>query len=130
MEGFGSDGRKMKGMSIYGTTKSAVRYFTRSLALESADLPVIVGTISPGMVVTDLLVSPLSEDNAEKGQLLKIINILADHVETVTPFLVGKMLNNKKNGAAFHWLNGRKIMWRFIRNIFIKRQLVNPDDPY
>ena len=29
MEGFGSDGRVMQGMSIYGTSKNAVRYFTK-----------------------------------------------------------------------------------------------------
>lgn len=123
MEGFGSDGRKMKTMTIYGTSKYAVRYFTRSLALESKGTPVIVGAISPGMVVTDLLTSPLTEDNPVSKEALKIFHILADDVGTVTPFLVRKMLENKKNGAYYNWLNSGKVMKRFIRNIFIKRRV-------
>ncbi|MDA3821403.1 MAG: SDR family NAD(P)-dependent oxidoreductase [Bacteroidales bacterium] len=123
MEGFGSDGRKMKKMIVYGTTKNALRYFTRSLALESSETPVIVGAISPGMVVTELLTGPISENNATNREALKIFNILSDRVETVTPFLVKKMLGNKKNGKTFNWLNGRKVMIRFMKNMFIKRHV-------
>ena len=60
MEGLGSDGRIVHGMSIYGTSKRAVRYFTRALIKEYKELPVHIGSISPGMVVTDMLLEPLS----------------------------------------------------------------------
>ncbi|MBN1451150.1 MAG: SDR family oxidoreductase, partial [Anaerolineales bacterium] len=40
MEGMGSDGRKHAGLSIYGTSKYAIHYFTESLALETKDTPI------------------------------------------------------------------------------------------
>ena len=35
MEGMGGDGRKHAGLTMYGTSKYAVHYFTESLALEA-----------------------------------------------------------------------------------------------
>jgi len=52
MEGMGSDGRKHAGLTIYGTSKYAIHYFTESLALEAKQTPVIVGALRPGMVIT------------------------------------------------------------------------------
>ena len=55
MEGLGSDGVMIDGMTIYGTTKSALSYFTRSFSHEARHSAVEIGTLSPGMVVTDML---------------------------------------------------------------------------
>lgn len=123
MEGFGSDGRKMKSMSIYGTSKCAVRYFTQSLALETAGTPVIAGSLSPGMVVTRLLTHPVSEDTPLNRQAIRIFNILSDRVETVTPFLVKEILKNDKNGRRIRWLTPGKLMARFIANLIVKRKV-------
>lgn len=68
-------------LTIYGTSKSAISYFTRSLAIESKNTNVKVGTLSPGMVATDFLKESLNECNR------KIYNILGDKVEPVTKFL-------------------------------------------
>ncbi len=62
MEGLGSDGRTISGLTPYGTSKRAVRYFTDAFAKEVKNGPVIVGTISPGMVLTDLTLEPLRKD--------------------------------------------------------------------
>ncbi len=129
MEGFGSDGRKMKNMTIYGTSKNAVRYFTQSLALETKGTPVVVGALSPGMVVTDLLTSPIKENTATNREAIKIFNILADRVETVTPYLVEKMLINTRNGTIISWLSSSKVMFRFMKNMFIKRRVEGLPDP-
>ena len=59
MEGLGSDDRMIPGTTAYGTTKRAIRYLTRALAREAAESPVKVSAISPGMVVTDLLLAGL-----------------------------------------------------------------------
>jgi short-subunit dehydrogenase len=128
MEGFGSDGRKMKRMTVYGTSKYAVRYFTQSLALETKDSPIIVGAISPGMVVTELLTSPISEDTPTNRQATRIFHILADRVETVTSFLVFRILENKKNGVIINWLSPSKIILRFMKNIFVKRKVEGVPD--
>lgn len=123
MEGFGSDGRKMKNMTVYGTTKYAVDYFTRSLALETKGTNVIIGALSPGMVVTDMLVGPVSTDTPINREAVKIFHILADQVEPVCRFLVDRILKNRKNGVVIKWLNGKKIMMRFMKNMIRKRRV-------
>ena len=123
MDGFGSDGRKMKNMTVYGTSKYATDYFTRSFALETAGTGVIIGALSPGMVATELLIAPIKEDTTINRQAARIFNILADEVEPVCKFLVKEILNNRKNGKVINWLTSSKIMLRFIKNIFVKRRV-------
>lgn len=123
MEGFGSNGMMREKMTIYGTTKSAVSYFTRSLAIEAKNTPVIVGTLSPGMVATDFLRNSLSLNDKEAKRSKKIFNILADEVEPVTQFLVGEILENKENDAKIEWLTKPKVIWRFLTSPFVKREL-------
>ena len=133
MEGFGSGGRVRPGLSVYAASKAAVRSLSRSLVAESKDLPVIVGTLSPGMVVTDLLLDPIKDDPQALKQVKKIINILGERVETVAPWLADRVLANDKSGAEIAWLTRRKILWRFITASFHKRDIFaeadNPDIP-
>jgi NAD(P)-dependent dehydrogenase (short-subunit alcohol dehydrogenase family) len=124
MEGLGSDGRVISGMAPYGTSKRAVRYFTDAFAKEVKNSPVIVGTISPGMVMTDMTLAPLRKDPTKNKQLIRIYNILANDPDTVTPFLVSEMIKNKKNGAKISWLSSWKVMKRFIVAPFSTRDIV------
>jgi len=124
MEGFGSDGRKMKKMAVYGTSKIALNYFTETFIKETTESPVIVGLLSPGMVVTDLLMSPINNNSEDVKEFKKIVNILADKVETVTPFLVENMIKNKKHGKAIRWLTTAKATSRFMLSPFRKRNIV------
>lgn len=124
MEGFGSNGMMREKMTIYGTSKSAVSYFTRSLAVEAKNTPVRVGTLSPGMVVTDFLKNSLIENDPNSIKSKKIFNILADEVEPVTQFLAKKILQNNKNNAKIEWLTKPKVIYRFITSPFIKRELM------
>lgn len=119
MEGFGSNGMMREKMTIYGTSKSAISYFTRSLAIEAKNTNVKVGTLSPGMVATDFLRKSLD------GQNRKIYNILGDKVEPVTRFLAKRVLENQKNGANIQWLTKPKVMWRFMSSSFVKRDIFN-----
>lgn len=123
MEGFGSDGRILKGMSVYGTSKNAVRYFTRSLIKEYKAHPVRIGSISPGMLVTDMLLEPLRRDPEGNRESLKIFHILADPVERVTPWLARKILSNSKHGASIKWLTPSKVAFRFTGAMFNKRKV-------
>lgn len=123
MEGFGSDGRTRAGLSIYGSTKSAVRFLSKSLIKEAKDTGVLVGTLSPGIVITEFITDQYKDDPAGLEQAKSIFNILADKVETVTPWLVEKVLTNNKHGAHFAWLTGGKVMWRFATARFNKRDL-------
>ena len=123
MEGFGSDGRIMSGMSIYGTSKNAVRYFTRSLIKEYDHMKVNIGSISPGMVVTDMLLEPLRLEPKKNSRALKVFHILADPADRVTPWLVSQILVNKRHGTRIAWLTRRKIMLRFLSSMFKKRKV-------
>ncbi len=126
MEGFGSNGQTRPGASVYGATKYALKYFTKSLAEELKDTPVKMCYLSPGVVVTDMLVPPPDKRGEAWEQVKKILNVLADTVDTVTPFLVEGMLNATENGTAVRWLTQRKIRWRFFVNIFKKRDIFTP----
>jgi len=125
MEGLGSDGRRITGLTPYGTSKRAVRYFTDAFAAEVKEGPVIVGTISPGMVLTDLTMNQVRSDPENNRQLIKIYNILANEADTVAPFLVKKMTGNSRHGAKISWLTGWKVMKRFLFAPFSRRDIVS-----
>ncbi len=125
MEGLGSDGRMIFGMTPYGTSKRAVRYFTDAFAREVKGGPVIIGTISPGMVLTDLILEPVRKDPEKNKEAIRIYNILANDVDTVTPFLVERMIANTKNGAKMSFLTTWKAAKRFMTAPFSKRDVVS-----
>ncbi len=126
-EGFGSDGMTAPGFSIYGLTKRAITYFTACVNKELAGSPVLLGTISPGIVITDILESSRDEDPVRWAKAKKVYNILGDKVETVTPYLAAEALKATKPGAAIRWLTPRKAAWRFMSAGVTKRKIL-PDD--
>ena len=124
MEGWGSDGKRRRGLSVYGTSKCAVRYFTLALADEAAGTPVLVGTLSPGMMVTDLLTGPMGRmSEGEARRLRAILNILGDRPQTVARYLVPRILGNRRHRARFAWLTGARAMGRFLTAGLRRRDL-------
>jgi len=123
MEGFGSDGRVQDGIGVYGTSKYGLRYLTKALVKEHKESNVKFGFLSPGIVVTDLLVGDYADDPEGFEKAKKIFNILADRVETVTPYLAENVLAATKNGARVEWLTNAKVMKRFLTAGFSKRDL-------
>ena len=103
MEGLGSDGRKVDGLALYGTTKSGLRYLDESLAQETKGTSVLAGALSPGMVVTDFLTKQYENRPPEDWENAKrVFNILADRVETVTPWMAQRVLANDKCEVSTH----------------------------
>ena len=123
MEGMGSGGQARPGFSVYGATKSGVRTFTKTVIQETKDTPVKVGTLSPGMVVTDFVTDQYQDDPDGLEKIKPIFNILADKPETVTPWLVDRILNESKHGAHFAWLTRPKVVRRFATAGFKRRDL-------
>ena len=125
VEGYGSNDAKMLGLSIYGTSKRAITYFTEALAKESAmkNTGVIVGKLSPGIMITDFIKNALGDKEkinlSEKTK--KVYNILGDYPDVVAKFLVDGILNNKKNNCKIEWLTTGKAMWRFMTAGFNER---------
>ena len=121
MEGLGSSGPVIKGLASYSATKSALAYLTTAAAKEVQDTPIIVGGLRPGMVATKLITDQYEGHPEEWKRSERIFNILSDRVETVTPWLVNKILSNKKNGVKIEWLSRPKVMMRFLTAPFHKR---------
>lgn len=127
MMGLGSDGRRVDRLSVYGTTKSALHYFTESLVDETRNTPVLVGSLSPGMVVTEMLTDEAQDNPQEWKSTRRVFNILADRVETVTPWLAERILENKKHGARIRWLTPGKVLKRFALSPFRSRDLFSDE---
>ncbi len=126
MEGFGSrGGRVLPGLTLYGTTKAGLAFLDKSLAAEMEGKPVIVGSILPGMVVTDLLLNQRRGKPEDWERSKRAFNILADRVETIAPWIVERVLANDQNGAHIAWLNGLKVMLRFLTAPFTKRKVID-----
>lgn len=122
-EGFGSDGMVRPGMAIYGSSKAAMRYFCRSMAKEYPEGPVRLGSISPGIVITDMITGErkqLSDEQWQRSQ--RMYEILGDRVETVAPWLVSKILASERHGDRIVWLTPGKAFRRFAGRFILRRR--------
>lgn len=124
VEGLGSDDGKVFGLSVYGTAKRDVTYFTEALANEvkKSNLPVQIGKITPGIMITNFINHNLGDQTFELSDATKkIYNIFGDYPETIARFMVKRIDKNKKNGAKFTWLTKRRAFARFLKAPFSKR---------
>lgn len=124
IEGYGSNDAHMLGLNMYGTSKRAVTYFTESLAQEAEEknTGVIVGKLSPGIMITEFTTHSLGNDAIELSEKTKkVYNILGDTPETVGKFLVDAMIKNTKNNVKINWLTNKKAFIRFLTAGFNKR---------
>jgi NAD(P)-dependent dehydrogenase (short-subunit alcohol dehydrogenase family) len=123
MEGAGSTGRIHTNLIHYGSSKRGVNYLVKGLAEELKGKPVIIGSLSPGMVVTEFYDMQRRSSPESWERTKRVLNIIADKVETVAPWLADRMLENKKNGADISFATRGKVMWRFLTAPFSKRDL-------
>ena len=118
VEGYGSNDAVQTGLSIYGTSKRAVTYFTEALAHEAEDqnTNVFVGKITPGIMITNFINTSLGDGARIElpKKTKKVYNILGDYPETIANFMVDKILNNKINKAQFTWLTNARAAYRFM----------------
>lgn len=123
VEGHGSNDAKIKGLSLYGTTKRAITYFTEALAYEAKDTNVLIGKITPGIMITNFIHTSLGDGDEIKldEKTKKIYNILGDYPSTIAKFMVDKIISNKKNNVKFAWLTNKRAFARFIKYSFVKR---------
>ena len=125
VEGMGSNDAFQPRFAIYGTAKRAVTYFTDAAAGEIKDkgLPLIIGKLSPGIMITDFLTSAKGKQNQtdldEKTK--KVYNILGDYPDIIAEFLVTEIEKNTKNGTRISWLTAPKAAFRFMTSGINKR---------
>lgn len=124
VEGHGSNNALITGLSIYGTAKRAVTYFTEALAHESNEINanILVGKITPGIMITNFINISLGDgDKIElDDKTKKIYNILGDYPETIANFMVNKIINNNKNNVKFVWLSNTRAFTKFLTYSFKK----------
>lgn len=126
--GGGSDGKIRAGMTVYGATKRGLRAFTDAFAKELDGGPVVLASVSPGVVVTDGMVREAHELGPDGfAANRRVLNILADHVEDVAPEIVDLMLS-AKHGASLKRMGALRLGRRFAtggrgRDVFARYDL-------
>ncbi|OEL22491.1 putative chlorophyll(ide) b reductase NYC1, chloroplastic [Dichanthelium oligosanthes] len=104
MDGAGSGGSSTPLTAVYGSTKCGLKQFQASLLKESRRSKVGVHTASPGMVLTDLLLSGSSLRNKQ------MFNLICELPETVARTLVPRMRVVKGSGKAINYLTPPRIL--------------------
>lgn len=124
--GGGDTGRVIPGMAVYSTTKRAVKYLAGSLVKERREKPsdaVLIGTISPGINVTEGLLRELRGLPAmQRARAMAQLDMVGEHVETTTPWIVERMLTSKKQGDDIQWLTRRRMFGRAIGKILGRKR--------
>lgn len=122
VEGHGSNDATIPGLSIYGTCKRGVTYFTEALARECRDNGnyICIGKITPGIMITNFIDTSMGDgkkiDLDEKTK--NIYNILGDKPEVIAKYMVKRIINNKKKNVKFTWLTSGRAALRFIKAMF------------
>ena len=124
--GGGASGRVVPGMSVYSTTKRAVKYFADCLVKErqeQRDSNILVGTISPGINLTEGMLRELNQlPAADRRRALKQLNFLGEHVETTTPWIVERILGDSKQGNDITWSTTVRLLKRALGALFGARR--------
>ena len=101
VEGHGSNDAIILGLSMYGTSKRAITYFTKAYAKELSERgsKVKIGRISPGIMITDFTKKALrGEKDIELSEKTKnFYNIMGDYPDVVAEYIVTNMLKDPDN---------------------------------
>lgn len=116
MLGAGADGQTVPRMAGYATSKAAVTFLTRSLADELAGGPILVGGLSPGLVITEGFLREHARTPADALAAREaVVNLIGDHPETIARWAAWIVLRNRTHGRLFTWLTPEKIARRRAR---------------
>ena len=107
--GRGSNGDGAANMVAYTSTKRSLDVLNKSLRKEITSNSICVHLVSPGMVMTDLLIQ-----NSLSIRTKKVFNILAEHPTTVAKKLVPKIRKFNKTGQNCDLLTKRNAILRFL----------------
>ena len=117
MLGGSFDGKRLTpGMGVYSSTKASINILTKYLVAENKNTGIVIGTISPGVLVTENWLNEQKRlTNEEWTKQRPMVSIICDHVETATPWIVDEILKNDISGKRIAWLTTYKIILRFIQ---------------
>ena len=110
-------------MGVYSGTKAAAWMLTKYLVDENKGRNIVIGAISPGMLISDNWFEEQAELTKEEWQKVRpLLNVLCDHVETATPWLVDQILATKESGRRIAWLTTGRITRRFFAAYALRRK--------
>ncbi|MGY2734823.1 SDR family NAD(P)-dependent oxidoreductase [Sphingomonas sp. UYP23] len=113
MLGAGADGEPVPRMAGYATSKAAVTFLTRSLAAELADSDILVGGLSPGLVITEGFLREHAGTPPEtRAARDAVVNVIGDHPETIGRWGARIVDANTQHGRMFTWLTAKRIQRR------------------
>jgi short-subunit dehydrogenase len=116
------------GLAVYGASKAGLNFFNQAVAQELNGSQVILGTINPGMVATDMILKQY-EGRPEAWKAVRpIFNIIAERPEKVAPWMAECILTNTKNGQNFSYNSAWKLGLRFLTAPFTKRNIFRDID--
>ena len=120
--GGGASGRVVPGMTVYSTTKRAVKYLADCLVKErreAKDESILIGTISPGVNITEGMLREMRAlPESERAKAIKQLNFIGEHVETTTPWIVDRILVDTRQGNDITWLTGGRLARRGLAMLF------------
>lgn len=129
MEGWGSRGEWSAGTTVYSTTKCAVGYLSKALYKETKSTNILIGTLSPGMVATDLLISSWTNGNVKNWKKMKrLFYFIIDPPDLVCHYLAMRICKNKKNNQRIVWMTPWRLFLRFLQPYYWRRNPVKNTD--
>lgn len=116
-------GRLTPNMGVYSATKAADWRLTEYLVREN-DVPgIVIGAISPGMLITENWFAEQQHVSPEEwAKIRPVLNVLCDHVETATPWIVDEVIANRQSGRRIAWLTTPKLIGRFAARYVLGRK--------
>ncbi len=123
MLGGGSDGRQRDRFGGYGMTKIALRYWFDAMVRETRGGPVKLGAILPGILLSDGFLREARQlDPADWPRLRGQLDLIADRVEDVAPWIADRVLEGGDHGRTIRWLTNGRIAGRMLSGLILKRK--------
>ena len=120
--GRGTYGNASENLVAYASTKRALDVLHKSLIKETKNTKIGVHLISPGMVLTKLL---LKDETPIKTR--KVFNILAEHPTVVANKLVPAIKNLNGTGKRITLLDRKKAVFRFMTAFRFKNKFFDKE---
>lgn len=110
-------------MGVYSATKAGVHLLTKYLIKENTNPKIIIAMISPGTLITENWFEEQKELSAEEwAEVRPTLNMIADYVEDVTPWLVEQIIANEESGKRIAWMSQGKMLKRVIDTKLLGRK--------
>ncbi len=108
LAGYGTNGMASPNLAAYGSSKASMKQLNKTLVKETKDENIGIHLLSPGMVLTDLLLRNATPEAK------KFFNITADRAENVAEYLVPRMRKIKGTGKEIKYSSMLKMLWKFM----------------